>query len=114
MFTSSRPDRRSPEALAYRKLYKTALWQATRLAQLQRKPLCEWCEAKGLIVVATVAHHTEPHRGDRARFFDLSNLTSLCAPCHDTDAQSIEVNGYSKAIGQDGWPIDRRHPANAK
>lgn len=111
--TSGRRDYRSPEAREWRKLYKTARWQALRTLQLQRKPLCEWCEAKGLIVVATVAHHSEPHKGDLAKFYGVP-LVSLCAPCHDTDAQSIERTGYSKAIGSDGWPTDPRHPANAK
>lgn len=105
-------DRRSPEAQAYRKLYKTARWQIIRQHQLSTNPLCEWCEKKGRTTAATVAHHTEPHRGDKAKFFDSANLTSLCAPCHDIDAGTIERQGYSNAIGQDGWPIDNNHPAN--
>jgi len=110
--TVRRPDYRSPEAQAYRRLYKQARWIPLRAHQLQAKPLCEWCYAKGLTVVATVAHHTEPHRGDRAKFFDSTNLTSLCAPCHDNDAAQIEAKGYSTAIGEDGWPTDPRHVAN--
>jgi 5-methylcytosine-specific restriction enzyme A len=110
---SRRPDYRSPEAAEYRKLYKQARWLKLRTLQLQRKPLCEWCEAKGLIVIATVAHHSEPHRGDMAKFYGVP-LTSLCAPCHDNTAAHIERKGYSNDIGLDGWPTDNRHPANAK
>jgi len=109
---AGRQDRRSPEAQAYRKLYKTALWQSTRLAQLQRKPLCEWCRAKGIITAATVCHHETPHKGDRAKFY-AGPFISLCAPCHDTEAAQIERRGFTTNIGLDGWPTHEDHPANS-
>lgn len=106
-------DRRSSEALAYRRLYKTSLWARIRASQLSAKPLCEWCERKGIITVATVCHHETPHKGDREKFF-AGPFLSLCQRHHDSEAQQIERLGYSKAIGEDGWPIDQAHPANAK
>lgn len=107
-----RIDRRSPEAKEYRKLYKTTRWARIRANQLRAKPLCEWCEAKGHIVPASVCHHEIPHKGDRTKFF-AGPFVSLCPRCHDTDAQAIEARGHSVQIGYDGWPIDPHHPANA-
>lgn len=104
------PDQRSPDAERYRRLYKTARWLRIRLRQLAEHPLCQWCEAKGRILPATVCHHVDPASKQDA-FFDGPFL-SLCAPCHDSEAQKIEKIGYSTSIGEDGWPVDERHPAN--
>ena len=109
-----RDDRRSPEAAQYRAWYKTAEWQRLRMAQLSKQPLCERCLAKDRTTAATVVHHIEAHKGDRARFLDPTNLASSCAPCHDSDEQSEERLGYSKEIGADGWPVDPRHPGNLR
>lgn len=107
-----RRDDRSPQAAAYRKLYKTARWQKLRAYQLKAKPLCEWCDGKGKVVAATVAHHERPHRGDLWRFFN-SKLISLCSDCHDSQAQIIDIKGYSNTIdAKTGWPTDPNHPAN--
>nr|WP_246301248.1 HNH endonuclease [Rhizobium rhizolycopersici] len=77
------------------------------------EPLCRTCSKRGHITVATVVDHITEHKGDRDLFFAFSNTQSLCAPCHDSEKQSIEARGYDKAIGEDGWPIDEAHPANA-
>jgi 5-methylcytosine-specific restriction enzyme A len=101
--TMLKRDYRTPEAAEYRRLYKTARWSRIRAAQLRAKPLCEWCEARGLLVKATVAHHTKAHGGREALFFDAGNLTSLCKPCHDGPAQAIEAG--RAVVGVDGWPM---------
>lgn len=108
-------DRRSPEAAAYRKLYKSMRWQRIRKHQLAEHPLCERCLKMPTkrVTPATVVHHVEPHNGDHAKFFG-GPFESLCAPHHDGDAQSEERLGYSRQIGDDGWPIDARHPINAR
>lgn len=112
MSKPARRDRRSPEAVAYRRMYKTALWQRLRKGQLQREPLCERCKAKGMVVAATVVHHMDAHKGDPALFYDPARLASSCAPCHDGPEQSTERLGYSREIGVDGWPVDERHPVH--
>jgi hypothetical protein len=67
--------------------------------------LCEWCEARGLYTLATIAHHLVPHRGDPVLFWS-GELVSLCKECHDSDAQAIEKGGQPKqTIGVDGWPV---------
>lgn len=104
-------DRRSPEAEAYRKLYKTARWQRIRAAQLAKHPVCARCRAKGHITAATVCHHTDPE-SKKTDFF-RGPFASLCATCHDGPTQSEEKLGFSREIGNDGWPVDERHPSNA-
>jgi 5-methylcytosine-specific restriction endonuclease McrA len=105
-----RQDRRSPEAEAYRKLYKTARWQRIRAAQLAKHPICARCKAKGYVTTATVCHHTDPETKKTA-FFD-GPFQSVCAPCHDGQIQSEEKTGFSREVGIDGWPTDDRHPSN--
>jgi 5-methylcytosine-specific restriction protein A len=74
------------------------------------------CKAAGRVTPATVADHIEPHRGDPDRFWN-GKLQSLCDRrpwrCHSSVKQSEEALGYSEAIGEDGHPIDPRHPWNA-
>ena len=86
--------------------YTHARWRKKRKRQLQLRPLCEWCDRRGLTVVAEVAHHTTPHRGDRVKFWN-GQLVSLCKKCHDADAQLVERGGKPKpTIGANGWPIE--------
>ncbi|WP_310622471.1 HNH endonuclease [Flexibacterium corallicola] len=120
-------DRRSAEAQSYRKLYKTARWKRERLAHLAEQPLCVFCLARGILNDGSkdmfgspqenlkrrylVVDHITPHRGDVALFFDQPKQT-LCPDDHDIVKQGLEVRGYSLEIGEDGWFIDPRHPAN--
>jgi hypothetical protein len=64
---------------------------------------------QGRSVLATVADHVVPHRGDEALFFE-GDLQSLCKDCHDSVKQRDENRGYSTACGVDGWPLDPNHP----
>lgn len=105
-------DYRSPEALAYRHLYKSAAWRKGRLIFLRQHPLCQRCMAKGIVTAATVVNHVVPHKGNLQRFFDQGNWEAICAPHHDRDAQSEERRGYSTEVGLDGFPTDPKHPAN--
>ena len=75
-----RPDRRSAEAAAYRKLYKTARWQRMREYQLTMEPLCRYCLEREEVTAATVCDHIKAHGGDEQLFWDPENLQSLCAP----------------------------------
>jgi hypothetical protein len=86
--------------------YTHARWRRRRLQQLRVEPLCAWCEQRGRIVQAAIAHHAEPHRGDPVKFWSAA-LISLCKQCHDVDAQRVEKGGKPKpTIGIDGWPIE--------
>jgi hypothetical protein len=78
--------------MPWRALYKTTQWLEIRERQLREKPLCERCEAEGLIEVATVVHHLDAHRGDVAKFFG-GPFQSLCKRHHDSDAHREEMSG---------------------
>src|SRR5262245_2509890 len=94
----------------WRAWYKTPEWQATRKAQLQAEALCRRCLQRGRRVMATVADHVSPHRGDRKLFLDRNNLQSLCATCHNSSKQAEERRGYAIGNGPDGRPLDPSHP----
>jgi 5-methylcytosine-specific restriction enzyme A len=89
--------------------YGLGRWRRRQRAQLLRFPLCAMCLDRGRVVPATIAHHVTPHRGDWNKFI-LGDLQSLCKPCHDSPVRIIEARGYSTAVGEDGWPIDPKHP----
>src|SRR5262249_10075660 len=90
--------------------YRLSFWRRRRRLQLQAEPFCRICRQQGRDVVADTVDHVTPHRGD-LNLFKLGELQSLCESCHNGSKQFVERHGYDKAIGLDGMPIDRRHPA---
>jgi 5-methylcytosine-specific restriction enzyme A len=64
------------------------------------------------VTAATVVNHRTPHKGNLALFFSVENWEACCKPCHDRDIRFEEERGFRKDIGEDGWPLDERHPAN--
>lgn len=88
---------------AYSQWYACRGWRAKRAAQLQKEPLCRYCQQQGLIVEATVADHIEPHRGDLAKFW-RGALQSLCGPCHSSVKQREEGGHTPKGCDREGWP----------
>lgn len=54
------------------------------------------CQRCGVIEADTsqlVADHKRPHRGVEALFWDITNLWTLCKPCHDSWKQREERRG---------------------
>lgn len=112
----------------YRKLYKSTQWRKGRLAHLSVEPLCRLCKQTGILNDGSktaggkhqvdvrrrflVVDHVVPHRGDLGLFWDRSNWQTLCPDHHDRAKQREEVRGFSNRRGDDGWPIDPKHPAN--
>lgn len=96
----------------WRKWYYTKTWRGIRARQLAKTPWCEPCKRLGKSRPATVANHKTPHRGDRHLFFHGA-VESACKNCHDQAIQREEREGFSREIGDDGWPTDPRHPFNA-
>jgi hypothetical protein len=92
-------------------MYKTAAWRRRRAQQLAEQPLCERCLAKGLTVIATVAHHVVRHDGDWDSFIN-GKLASSCAPCHDVVERGIEERGYEIGNDVNGRPTAADHPWN--
>lgn len=72
----------------YIKLIHTSRWLRLRRDVLSAHPLCQACEAEGLLTPATEVHHIRPveeafTRAERAqRMYDPHNLRALCHACH--------------------------------
>lgn len=99
------------ESLPWRAWYSLQRWRARAKRQLRVDPLCCLCKEQGRITPATIADHFPPHGGDYNAFM-LGPLRSLCRPCHDGLQPWFKHRGYSSAIGDDGYPLDKNHPFN--
>jgi 5-methylcytosine-specific restriction endonuclease McrA len=108
-----RHDARRRASQPWRALYDTKRWARIRDAQLAQHPNCERCIKLGRTTPATVVHHVRAHKGVEHLFYG-GPFESLCAHCHNSDAQGEEARGYSTAVGIDGFPIDPAHPANRR
>lgn len=60
-------------------------WQTARTGFLAKHTTCARCGQP-----ATVVHHSTPHRGNKAIFWDRSKWVPACQPCHDGPLQSQE------------------------
>ena len=69
-------------------IYKSKEWKESRIRYLRYHPLCEECEAKGIVRSAQCVHHRIPIESAttmkemKRLAFDWNNLQSLCIPCH--------------------------------
>lgn len=95
-------------------LYRLSAWRKLRKEYLKRNPICVKCLERGHVTPATVVDHRQPHRGNLDLFFDPRNLQGLCRDDHNRDKQREEVRGYLPDVGEDGRPLDPRHPFNQK
>ncbi len=87
-------------------------WQVTRAGFLRKHPLCVFCERQGRATLATVVDHIEPHRCDKAKFWDRANWQPLCKPCHDGAKQRLERSGTIADCDTAGVPLDPNHHWN--
>lgn len=71
------------------KFYHSKQWADCRNAYISQHPLCERCEAKGLIVPAEIVHHkihlTEDNYRDPSIALNFDNLESVCRDCHNKE-----------------------------
>lgn len=69
--------------------YHSKAWSDCRNAYIAQHPLCERCEAKGLIVPAEIVHHkihlTEDNYRDPSIALNFDNLESVCRDCHNKE-----------------------------
>ena len=93
----------------YRDWYQLGRWRKRADFQKREHPLCGLCLAKGLVVRAVIADHVVPHRGNWNEFW-LGALQSLCRNCHESGKKFQELRGFRSDIGEDGFPIDPKHP----
>lgn len=72
----------------YNKLIHTTKWMRLRRNILTAHPLCQRCEAEGIITPATEVHHIRPveeaitYADKVQRMYDPHNLQALCHDCH--------------------------------
>jgi hypothetical protein len=119
----------SPEAKARRRFYCSAEWKRIRREHLASEPLCRMCLAAGIVNDGTLTMGGQVQRDARRRFVVVDHITpwrgdleaarrgpfqTLCPDHHDKAKQVEDLRGYSPKVGADGWPVDNRHPANAK
>lgn len=85
-----------------------AAWRKLRSLVLSEVPLCENCNARGLIVFATDVDHKDNDPSNNER----SNLASLCHSCHSL--KTMADMGHNVYLGCDlnGMPLDPNHPWN--
>ena len=57
-------------------------WQRVRLYHLLTHPLCEDCNERGRLTLATQVHHVVKLSERPDLRFDHDNLLSLCSRCH--------------------------------
>ena len=88
----------------YANWYAHRAWRKKRERQLQKEPLCRYCQRQGRITAAEVADHIEPHRGDRLKFW-RGELQSLCHTCHSSVKQREDMGLDPKGCDADGWPL---------
>lgn len=107
-------DRKRQAANPWRSWYGTKDWKIRRARQLKADAyLCQPCKRAGRSRVATTVDHVVPHRGDRNLFL-FGKVESMCASCHSAAKQLEEIEGFSREIGDDGFPTDPRHPFNRR
>lgn len=101
--------------------YNSAAWKRVRADRLFANPLCSPCSERGLVKVATVVDHTVDRRTAPDRALDLTNLVSMCVPCHSIKtARGPEAGAVKtmrsvqprKGCDANGNPIDPTHPWN--
>lgn len=80
------------------KIYQSQQWKKLRQIKLMYNPLCELCQAKGIIKPAIDIHHKDSFLNyDGAmrlyKAYDYSNLLSLCKECHSEVHKSGVTHG---------------------
>lgn len=58
-------------------------WQRARLGYLAKHPLCVRCMDDAVVEPARHVDHIQPHRGDKALFWNSDNWQALCESCHN-------------------------------
>ena len=81
--------------------YNNRKWRRRRRYQLAQQPLCERCLDLGLVTPADIVHHTEPHAGDKMKFW-WGKVESLCRRHHEEHHGRANTRPW---IGEDGLPL---------
>lgn len=80
-----------------------ASWDRIRLQALKRDHyLCQPCLRAGRFTEAKAVDHIKPKA--KGGTDDLTNLQSICNPCHSDKTAQDEGWRRMPSIGVDGWP----------
>lgn len=83
----NRPERAAQSGRKYTdKRYKTRRWQRLRLFMLGQSPVCSACHE----APASVLDHVVPVRHAPDKFWDTSNLQTLCHRCHNKKSATTD------------------------
>lgn len=78
-------------------LYQTTRWRKVRKQVLIRdRELCQECKRRGEFTKGNTVHHVIHAREDVTKFFDLSNLETICPACHNRE--HTERTGGKKRV----------------
>lgn len=81
---------------AQQAIYQDPRWKRLRASKIQDNPLCECCEAKGIVTQTQEVHHKKPWETgatpeeQEELAFDYNNLLSVCTPCHKEEDRKIK------------------------
>jgi hypothetical protein len=89
---------KSAERYASNAHYQTAAWKRTRTRQLSSKPICQSCEARGVVTLATDVDHLFPWSVMGEAAFTYNLLQSLCKACHSVKT-GLEGKGTYRWYG---------------
>lgn len=96
--------------------YNTTAWQKLRRLKLDVDPLCEGCEPRGQLTVASHVDHRKAISDGGDPFPPLEELASLCPSCHSAktargvEAGAVRSTKPRKGCNPDGTPLDPAHP----
>jgi 5-methylcytosine-specific restriction protein A len=65
------------------KVYRGKAWRELRALKATMNPLCELCDAKDVTRKMDIVHHLQPVKERPDLTYDISNLQSVCLPCHN-------------------------------
>lgn len=85
--------------------YRTNRWRQMRIWALLRDDFkCRKCEVWVTQAGKRRAEidHIKPHKGDKALFFDMNNVQTLCKSCHSKKTRQDSVK---RRVGSDGYLI---------
>ena len=105
----------STAADGYRKPYATEHWWTLSGVFLTRDLYrCQRCNVNLTSgrsdPHSAIVHHKQPHKGYLTLFYDPDNPEAVCWSCHSGAIQSEEALGYDTTLGNDGRPVDPKHP----
>ena len=90
------------------KFYSRTAWRRLRITKLKHTPLCEHCEAQGMLTQAQEVDHIVPIK-QGGNPYDMLNLQSLCVRCHSIKTR-VDNGGQVKGVdASTGAPVDPNH-----